>query len=72
VTRLVLSFFLGTLVLLMGGITAFVQSGNYGLAGELDYLQRESESLRRRSSALSAGIARFEFEFTAGEDGGER
>ena len=71
-TRLVLAFSLGALVLLMGGITAFVQSGNYGLAGELDRKQRESESLMRRSSALSEGIARFEFEFTAGLDGGAR
>ena len=71
-TRLVLAFTLGALVLLMGGSTAFVQSGNYGLAGDLDRMQHESESLKRRSSALSEGIARFEFEFTAGEDGGAR
>ena len=64
-TRLLLSGSLSCFVLAVGGVTTWVQSQNFELAGRLDALQRESESLTRRASALSDGIARFEFEFIA-------
>jgi len=66
-TRVLLSFFVSGLLIVVGIYTAWVQSGNYALAGELDRLQLESEWHMRRASELREAIERFEFEAVVDE-----
>lgn len=70
-TRVLLSFFVSGLLIVVGIYTAWVQSGNYALAGELDCLQLESEWHMRRASELREAIERFEFEAVVGETDAE-
>ncbi|MCP3916306.1 MAG: hypothetical protein GY711_12185 [bacterium] len=62
-TRLVLSFFVSTLVLAIGIFAAWFQARNFAKAADLDELQRESEWFERRKSRLREDIERFEFEY---------
>ena len=62
-TRLVLSFLVSVLVLVVGVLAAWLQSENYAEAAKLDRLQRECEWFERSKSALREQVERFEFEW---------
>ena len=62
-TRLVLSFSVSVLVLVVGVLAAWRQSENYAEAAQLDQLQRQCAWWERSKSALREQIERFEFEW---------
>ena len=66
-TRVVLSFFVSGLVIVLGGFTSFVQSANFAQAAELDRLQREIDWNLRRTSELREVLERFAFDPSASE-----
>ncbi len=67
-TRLVLSFSLSSVVLVLALVAASFQSRNFASAAELDRLQRESEWNERRITELREQLQRFEFELSVEED----
>ena len=62
-TRLVLSFLVSVLVVVVGVIAAWLQSENYGKAADLDRRQRECEWFERSKTALREKVERFDFEW---------
>lgn len=60
-TRAVLAISISAGVLLLGLVTAWVQSVNFARAANLDRLQRESEWCVRRVSGLRAQTEQLEF-----------
>ena len=61
-TRAALSFFVSGLVLISGGMTAWLQSGNFARAARLDRMHEATEWFERQLGQHRVRIERFEFE----------